>query len=96
MIVRFIQMLGTDKKDHAILGLLGCFVVLLSLVVGSLFDAKVLFSNIAGILLMLQYAYKELVHDGIQGKGNKEFADWFWNSLPIIIVLTAINLMNLL
>ena len=96
MIIRFIQMLGDDKKDHAISGILGCFVVLGALIVGHFFESKVLFSNIAGIVLMLGYAYKEIVYDGLQGKGNKEFADWFWNSLPILLMLAGINLMKLL
>ena len=51
-----------------------------------------LFGNLGGVIAIILYALKEIVHDKIQGKGKYEFWDWLWNSIPVFQYLIIYNL----
>ena len=80
MIAKFIENIRADHKAHLILGVLTCFPMVL------------LFGNIGGLIALILYALKEIVHDKIQGKGNAEFLDWWWNSIPVFQYLIIYNI----
>ena len=82
MIKKFIDSIAIDKKDHLILGIITGFPMVL------------LFGNIGGLIAVVLYALKEIVHDKIQGKGKCEFLDWWWNSIPVFQFLALINMCN--
>mgnify|MGYP000630958993 FL=1 len=79
-LAKFINSIATDKKDHLILGVITGFPLV------------ILFGNIGGIIAIILYALKEIIHDKIQGKGTPSFLDWWYNSIPIIQYLILINL----
>tara|TARA_R110000787_G_scaffold18788_1_gene57175 strand:- start:356 stop:604 length:249 start_codon:yes stop_codon:yes gene_type:complete len=79
-IVNFINSIKPDKKAHLVLGVLTGFPMVL------------LFGNIGGLIAITLYALKELVHDKLQGKGNMEFLDWWWNSIPVFQLLIIHNI----
>jgi hypothetical protein len=80
MIAKFIENIPKDKKAHLILGVLTGFPMVF------------LFGNIGGIIALILYALKEIIHDKIQGKGKAEFLDWLWNSIPVFQYLIIYNL----
>lgn len=80
MIANFINKIPKDKKAHLILGVLTGFPMVL------------FFGNIGGIVALILYALKEIIHDKIQGKGKAEFLDWLWNSIPVFQYLIIYNL----
>tara|TARA_R110002072_G_scaffold5165_5_gene34380 strand:- start:1824 stop:2054 length:231 start_codon:yes stop_codon:yes gene_type:complete len=67
----FINRMRADHKAHLIVGVLSGFPMVL------------LFGNIGGIIAIILYALKELVHDKILGRGNMEFLDWLYSSIPV-------------
>tara|TARA_R110001632_G_scaffold13097_1_gene45136 strand:- start:235 stop:483 length:249 start_codon:yes stop_codon:yes gene_type:complete len=76
----FINSIRTDHKAHLIVGALSGFPMVL------------LFGNIGGIIAIILYALKELVHDKLLGKGNMEFLDWLYSSIPVFFYLIIYNL----
>ncbi len=76
----FINSIRTDHKAHLIVGVLSGFPMVL------------LFGNIGGIIAIILYALKELVHDKLLGKGNMEFLDWLYSSIPVFFYLIIYNL----
>jgi hypothetical protein len=76
----FINSIRTDHKAHLIVGVLSGFPMVL------------LFGNIGGIIAIILYALKELVHDKILGRGNMEFLDWLYSSIPVFFYLIIYNL----
>jgi len=74
-----INNIRSDHKAHLIVGVFSGFPMVL------------LFGNIGGILAIIIYALKELIHDKLLGKGNMEFLDWWWNSIPIFFYLIIYN-----
>lgn len=74
-----INSIPNDKKSHLILGIFTGFPMVL------------LFGNIGGLIAIILYALKEILHDKIQGKGNPEFLDWLWNSIPVFQYLIIYN-----
>jgi len=79
-LAKYISKIPIDKKNHLILGFITGFPMVL------------LFGNIGGLIAILLYGLKEIVHDKIQGKGRCEFMDWWWNSIPIFQYLLIVNL----
>ena len=43
------------------------------------------------IIAILIYALKELVYDKALGKGNMEFLDWLYSSIPVFFYLIIKN-----
>ena len=82
MIAKFIKNIRSDHKAHLILGVLTGFPMVL------------LFGNIGGLIALVLYALKEVIHDKLLGKGQMEFLDWWWNSIPVFQYLTLINMMG--
>ena len=76
----FINNLRDDHKAHFIVGVLTGFPMVL------------LFGNIGGLIALILYALKEVVHDKLLGKGEGEFMDWLWNSIPVFQYLLIYNL----
>ena len=76
----FINSIRTDHKAHLIVGVLSGFPMVL------------LFGNIGGVIAIILYALKELVHDKLLGKGNMEFLDWLYSSIPVFFYLIIYNL----
>ena len=75
----FINNLRDDHKAHFIVGVLSGFPMVL------------LFGNIGGLIAIIIYALKELVHDKLLGKGNMEFLDWLYSSIPVLFYLIIKN-----
>jgi hypothetical protein len=76
----FINSIQEDKKAHLIAGVLTCFPMVL------------LFGNIGGLIAIIIYALKEVVYDKLLGKGNMEFLDWLYSSIPVFQLLIIHNL----
>lgn len=81
-IAKYISNIREDHKAHLILGVLTGFPMVL------------FFGNIGGIVAIAAYALKEILHDKILGKGNMEFLDWWWNSIPVFFYLIIYNFMK--
>ena len=79
-IKNFINSIQEDKKAHLILGVITGFPMV------------ILFGNIGGFIAITLYALKELIHDKLQGKGQMEFLDWWWNSIPVFQYLVIYNI----
>ena len=75
----FINNLRDDHKAHFIVGVLSGFPMVL------------LFGNIGGIIAIIIYALKELVYDKLLSKGNMEFLDWLYSSIPVFFYLIIHN-----
>ena len=80
MIAKFIANIRADHKAHLILGVLTGFPMVL------------FFGNIGGLIALILYALKEVIHDKLLGKGKMEFLDWLWNSIPVFQYLLIYNL----
>ena len=78
-IAKYIESIRGDYKAHFIIGVFTAFPMVL------------LFGNIGGLIAILLYAMKEIVHDNILGKGNMEFMDWLWSSMPAIFYMIIYN-----
>ena len=76
----FINSIQEDKKAHLIVGVLTGFPMVL------------LFGNIGGLIAIIIYALKEVVYDKVLGKGNMEFLDWLYSSIPVFQFLIIYNL----
>ena len=79
-LVDFISSIRTDHKAHLIVGVLSGFPMVL------------LFGNIGGLIAILIYAIKEVVYDKLLGRGNMEFLDWLYSSIPVFQYLIIYNL----
>ena len=79
-LVNFISSIRTDHKAHLIVGVLSGFPMVL------------LFGNIGGLIAIIIYALKEVVYDKLLGKGNMEFLDWLYSSIPVFQLLIIHNL----
>ena len=80
MIAQFIANIKGDHKAHLILGVLTGFPMVL------------FFGNIGGLIAIVGYGLKEIIHDGLLGKGKREFLDWWYNSIPVFQYLIIYNL----
>ena len=76
----FINSIQEDKKAHLIVGVLSGFPMVL------------LFGNIGGLIAIIIYALKEVVYDKVLGKGNMEFLDWWYSSIPVFQLLIIHNI----
>ena len=79
-LVDFISSIRTDHKAHLIVGVFSGFPMVL------------LFGNIGGLIAIIIYALKEVVYDKLLGKGNMEFLDWLYSSIPVFQLLIIHNL----
>lgn len=92
-IQKFIQSIGLDKKDHNILGQITGFpAVTIGLIIDFYLNNPFYYANLFGIICVIAYALKEIIHDKILGKGKMEFLDWWYNSQPVFEFLIIINL----
>jgi len=78
-LANFISNLRDDHKAHFIVGVFTGFPMVL------------LFGNIGGFMAIIIYALKELIYDKALGKGNMEFLDWLYGSIPVIFYLIIYN-----
>ena len=79
-LINFISSIRTDHKAHLIVGVLTGFPMVL------------LFGNIGGLIAVIIYALKEVVYDKLLGKGNMEFLDWLYSSIPVFQLLVIHNI----
>jgi hypothetical protein len=79
-LINFISSIRTDHKAHLIVGVLTGFPMVL------------LFGNIGGLIAIIIYALKEGVYDKLLGKGNMEFLDWLYSSIPVFQLLVIHNI----
>ena len=79
-LINFISSIRTDHKAHLIVGVLSGFPMVL------------LFGNIGGLIAIIIYALKEVVYDKLLGKGNMEFLDWLYSSIPVFQLLVIHNI----
>ena len=75
----FIQNIPLDKKEHFLLGALIGFPLVL------------LLGNIGGLIALVLFALKEIVHDKIQSKGKAEFLDFLYSAIPVFQYLIILN-----
>jgi len=78
-LIELLNGIREDHKAHFIVGVLTGFPMVL------------LFGNIGGLIAILIYALKELVYDKALGKGNMEFLDWLYGSIPVFFYLIIKN-----
>jgi hypothetical protein len=78
-LANFISNLREDHKAHFIVGVLTGFPMVL------------LFGNIGGLIAIIIYALKEFIYDKALGKGNMEFLDWLYSSIPVFFYLIIYN-----
>ena len=76
----FIESIRGDHKAHLIVGVLSGFPMVL------------LFGNIGGLIAVIIYALKEVVYDKLLDKGEMEFLDWLYSSIPVFQLLIIHNL----
>lgn len=80
--------LPTDKKHHLILGdLINEPLAFIGFVIDMVFGLPLIAFNTLLILAILFHAWKELIHDWRDGKGNPEFWDFFCGSRNAFLIL---------
>lgn len=79
-ITEFLDLIRADHKAHLIIGLISGFPMVL------------FFGNIGGLIAIIIYALKEVVYDKALGKGNMEFLDWLYSSIPVLFYLILYNI----
>ncbi len=87
MIKKIINSIPKDKKDHVLLGM---FIGYPFMILGYLIDVyfNINFMFISGSLIsILLVGLKEILHDGIMGKGNVELWDFIASAIPIAFPL---------
>ena len=82
-----INNIADDKKDHVLLGMfVGYPLILIGYFVDIILDINVGFI-VGGALGILIVGLKEIVHDGLLGKGKVELADFLYSALPIVPIM---------
>ena len=85
--------LPRDKKHHLILGdIINEPLALIGFVIDLAFGWPLVAFNILLVLAISFHAWKELVYDWIQGKGNSEFWDFFCGSRNAFLLLFIGNI----
>ena len=79
-ITEFLDLIRADHKAHLIIGLNSGFLMVL------------FFGNIGGLIAIIIYALKEVVYDKLLNRGNMEFLDWLYSSIPVLLYLILYNL----
>ena len=79
-LINFIESIRGDHKAHLIVGVLSGFPMVL------------LFGNIGGLIAIIIYALKEVVYDKVLGRGDMEFLDWLYSSIPVFQLLVIHNI----
>jgi len=79
-LANLIQNIRADHKAHLIVGVFTGFPMVL------------LFGNLGGLIAIMIYALKEIIHDKMLGKGKMEFLDWVWSSIPTLFYVIIHNL----
>ena len=79
-ITEFLDLIRSDYKAHLIIGLISGFPMVL------------FFGNIGGLIAIIIYALKEVVYDKLLNRGNMEFLDWLYSSIPVLFYLILYNL----
>lgn len=79
-ITEFLDLIRVDHKAHLIIGVISGFPMVL------------FFGNIGGLIAVIIYALKEVVYDKLLNRGNMEFLDWLYSSIPVLLYLILYNL----
>jgi len=79
-ITEFLDLIRSDHRAHLIIGVISGFLMVL------------FFGNIGGLIAIIIYALKEVVYDKALGKGNMEFLDWLYSSIPVLFYLILYNI----
>lgn len=80
--------LPRDKKHHLILGdIINEPLALIGFIIDLVFGWPLVAFNILLVLAISFHAWKELIHDWKQGKGNPEFWDFFCGSRNAFLLL---------
>ena len=56
------------------------------------FPMVLLFGNIGGLIAIIIYGLKELVHDKLLDRGKMEFLDWWYTCIPVLQLLIIHNI----
>lgn len=87
MIKKIINNIAKDKKDHVLLGMfVGYPLMILGYIIDFYFDINFMFIT-GGLFAVLLVGLKEIIHDGILGKGNVELWDFIASAIPILFPL---------
>ena len=87
MIKKIIDSIAKDKKDHVLLGMfVGYPLMILGYIIDVYFDIDFMFIT-GGLFAVLLVGLKEIIHDGILGKGNVELWDFIASAIPILFPL---------
>ena len=87
MIKKIINNIAKDKKDHVLLGMfVGYPLMILGYIIDVYFDIDFMFIT-GGLFAVLLVGLKEIIHDGILGKGNVELWDFIASAIPIAFPL---------
>lgn len=87
MIKKIINNIAKDKKDHVLLGMfVGYPLMILGYIIDVYFDINFMFIS-GAIFSILLVGLKEIIHDGIMGKGNVELWDFIASAIPIAFPL---------
>ena len=87
MIKTIINNIPKDKKDHVLLGMfVGYPLMILGYIIDFYFNIDFMFIT-GGLFAVLLVGLKEIIHDGILGKGNVELWDFIASAIPILFPL---------
>lgn len=87
MIKKIIDSIAKDKKDHVLLGMfIGYPFLILGYFIDVYFDINFMFIS-GGLFSILLVGLKEILHDGILGKGNVELWDFIASVIPVAFPL---------
>ena len=87
MIKKIINNIAKDKKDHVLLGMfVGYPLMILGYIIDFYFNIDFMFIT-GGLFAVLLVGLKEIIHDGILGKGNVELWDFIASAIPILFPL---------
>ena len=85
MIKKIINNIPRDKKDHVLLGMfVGYPLMILGYIIDFYFDIDFMFIT-GSLFAVLLVGLKEIIHDGILGKGNVELWDFIASAIPILL-----------
>ena len=87
MIKKIINSIAKDKKDHVLLGMfIGYPFMILGYFIDVYFDIDFMFIS-GGLFGILLVGLKEILNNGIMGKGNVELWDFIASAIPIAFPL---------
>ena len=87
--VKFINSIPKDKKDHIIVGLIYSTMIIVFAFIGSFFNFTFIGASLGFAVGTYFNLWKELWHDWKLGKGNPEWLDFIATEIPILITYLA-------